>query len=136
MKFSLSWLKDYLDTKLNAYEISDYLTNIGLEVEKVTDRSIELKPFTVAYVKKAEKHPNADRLKVCEVETNKGIYTVICGASNARTGMKAIFAPEGSYIPGSNITLKKLISEVLNLQECLYQKRKWEYLMITKELLK
>tara|TARA_Y100000590_G_scaffold22603_1_gene26052 strand:+ start:1459 stop:3861 length:2403 start_codon:yes stop_codon:yes gene_type:complete len=107
MKFSLSWLKDYLDTKLNAYEISDYLTNIGLEVEKVTDRSIELKPFTVAYVKKAEKHPNADRLKVCEVETNKGIYKVICGAPNARTGMKAIFAPEGSYIPGTNITLKK-----------------------------
>ena len=63
MKFTLSWLKDYLDTKLNVYQIADILTNIGLDVENIQDRSKELSPFKVAYVIKAEKHPNADRLK-------------------------------------------------------------------------
>ena len=107
MKFTLSWLKDYLDTKLNVYQIADILTNIGLDVENIQDRSKELSPFKVAYVIKAEKHPNADRLKVCEVETNKGNFQVVCGAPNARAGMKGIFAPEGSFIPGTGITLKK-----------------------------
>ena len=107
MKFTLSWLKDHLDTKLELKEIIEKLTNIGLEVESITDKSKELELFTVAKVLKAEKHPNADRLKVCMVETNKGKFQVICGAPNAREGMKGIFAPEGSYIPGTGIKLKK-----------------------------
>ena len=107
MKFTLSWLKDYLNTNSEIAKISDTLTNIGLEVEKISDRTEELHPFTVAYVKNAEKHPNADRLKVCQVETKIGTVQVVCGAPNARTGMKGIFAPEGSFIPGTGITLKK-----------------------------
>ncbi|MBI28504.1 MAG: Phenylalanine--tRNA ligase beta subunit [Alphaproteobacteria bacterium MarineAlpha5_Bin11] len=107
MKFTLSWLKDHLDTKLELNQIIDKLTNIGLEVEEVKDRSTELKPFKVAFVIKAEKHPNADRLKVCQVKTSRGIYQVVCGAPNAKTGMKGIFAPEGSFIPGTEIILKK-----------------------------
>ena len=107
MKFSLSWLKEYLETDLDVYKIADLLTNIGLEVENIEDRSKELKPFTVAYVKKADKHPNADRLKVCEVETKNGTFQVVCGAPNARKGMKGVFAPEGSFIPGTKIILKK-----------------------------
>ena len=107
MKFTLSWLKDHLDTKLELNQIIDKLTNIGLEVEEVKDRSTEMKPFKVAFVIKAEKHPNADRLKVCQVKTSRGIYQVVCGAPNAKTGMKGIFAPEGSFIPGTEIILKK-----------------------------
>ena len=107
MKFTFSWLKDHLDTKLSVYEIADILVNIGLEVESINDRSKELELFSVAYVKKAEKHPNADRLKVCTVETLKGDFQVVCGAPNAKSGMKGIFAPEGSYIPGTKINLKK-----------------------------
>ena len=99
---------DYLDTKLDIYQITDILTNIGLEVENIQDKSKILKPFTVAYIKKAEKHPNADRLKICQVETRKGIHQVVCGAPNARTGIKGIFAPEGSFIPGTGITLKEV----------------------------
>ena len=107
MKFTLSWLKDYLNTNSEIAKISDTLTNIGLEVENISDRTEELHPFTVAYVKNAEKHPNADRLKVCQVETKIGTVQVVCGAPNARTGMKGIFAPVGSFIPGTGITLKK-----------------------------
>jgi len=107
MKFTFSWLSDYLETKLDVYQIADILTNIGLEVENIQDKSKSLEPFTVAYIKKVEKHPNADRLKVCQVETNKGTYQVVCGAQNAKAGMKGIFAPEGSLILGTGITLKQ-----------------------------
>ena len=100
MKFTLSWLKDYLNTNSEIAKISDTLTNIGLEVENISDRTEELHPFTVAYVKNAKKHPNADRLKVCQGETKIGTVQVVCGAPNARTGMKGIFAPVGSFIPG------------------------------------
>ena len=101
-------------------QIIDKLTNIGLEVEEVKDRSTELKPFKVAFVIKAEKHPNADRLKVCQVKTSRGIYQVVCGAPNAKTGMKGIFAPEGSFIPGTEIILKKtnqVYKQHLNLKQ-------------------
>ena len=111
MKFTFSWLKEYLDTKLTAYEIADLLTNIGLEVERIIDRSKELNSFKVAYVKKVEKHPNADRLKVCKVETKNGTYQVVCGAPNVKTGMKGVFAPEGSFIPGTGIILKKNVNK-------------------------
>ncbi|WP_340116611.1 phenylalanine--tRNA ligase subunit beta [Pelagibius sp. 7325] len=106
MKFTLNWLKDHLDTTASLKEITDKLSMIGLEVEGVEDRAESLKPFTVAYVKEARQHPNADRLRVCIVDTGKGEVQVVCGAPNARTGMKGVFAPVGSYVPGTDLTLK------------------------------
>ncbi len=108
MKFTLSWLKRHLDTDASLEEICDKLTAIGLELEGLEDRAALFAPFTVAHVEAAEKHPDADKLKVCTVKTkDHGTLQVVCGAPNARTGMKGIFAPEGSYIPGSDMTLKK-----------------------------
>lgn len=107
MKFTLSWLKDYLDTTADLEQITTALTDIGLEVEGVEDPSEKFSAFSVAYVEKAEPHPDADRLKVCDVKTKDGAIQVVCGAPNARAGMKAIFAPSGSYIPGLDVTLKK-----------------------------
>ncbi|MFQ6016882.1 MAG: phenylalanine--tRNA ligase subunit beta [Kiloniellaceae bacterium] len=106
MKFTLKWLKDHLETKASLDEITQTLTMIGLEVEAVEDRAARLAPFTVAYVKEARPHPNADRLSVCIVETGQEEVQVVCGAPNARTGMKGVFAPAGSYIPGTDMVLK------------------------------
>ncbi|MEJ1157510.1 phenylalanine--tRNA ligase subunit beta [Prosthecomicrobium sp. N25] len=106
MKFTLSWLKDHLDTSASLDEIVETLTMIGLEVEGVDDKAKALRPFTVAYVISAEQHPNADRLRVCMVDTGHGEpVQVVCGAPNARTGMKSVFSPPGTYIPGKDITL-------------------------------
>jgi phenylalanyl-tRNA synthetase beta chain len=99
MKFTLSWLKDFLDTTASVQEIADGLVGVGLEVEEITDKTKALADFTVAYVRKADKHPNADKLRLCEVETKDGIKQVVCGAPNARTGMKAIIALPGVVIP-------------------------------------
>lgn len=107
MKFTLGWLKDHLDTEATLDVITQKLTALGLEVDAVTDRAALYAPFKVAYVEKAEKHPDADRLKVCTVVTEKGSLQVVCGAPNARTGMKGVFAPEGSLIPGTGDILKK-----------------------------
>jgi phenylalanyl-tRNA synthetase beta chain len=107
MKFTLSWLKDHLDTDASLGEITDALTALGLEVEDVDDPSAALAPFTVAYVTEAKPHPNADRLRVCLVDTGGDApVQVVCGAPNARTGMKGVFAPAGSHIPGTGIDLK------------------------------
>jgi phenylalanyl-tRNA synthetase beta chain len=107
MKFTLSWLKDHLDTDKSAQELGDALTALGLELEGIDNKAEQLAPFTVAYVREAAQHPNADRLKVCTVETGDGSQVqVICGAPNARTGMKGVFAPIGSYIPGIDTVLK------------------------------
>jgi phenylalanyl-tRNA synthetase beta chain len=106
MKFTLSWLKDHLETTASLDEIVETLTRIGLEVEGVEDKAKMLAPYKVAYVISAEQHPNADRLRVCRVDTGEGSpVQVVCGAPNARTGMKSVFAPPGTYIPGKNITL-------------------------------
>jgi phenylalanyl-tRNA synthetase beta chain len=105
MKFTLSWLKEHLDTKAKVEEIVDTLTRIGLEVEHVFDPGIALAPFRVAEVVKCERHPNADKLSVCEVDTGKERLQVVCGAPNARAGMKGVFAPVGSYVPGIDLTL-------------------------------
>ena len=106
MKFTLSWLKDHLETSASLDEIVETLTRICLEVEGVEDKSKTLAPYTVAYVISAVQHPNADRLRVCMVDTGNGSpIQVVCGAPNARTGMKSVFAPPGTYIPGKNITL-------------------------------
>jgi phenylalanyl-tRNA synthetase beta chain len=106
MKFTLSWLKDHLDTGESLPAIVDKLTMIGLEVEGLEDKAAALKPFTIARVISAEQHPNADRLRVCMVDTGSGDpVQVVCGAPNARAGMKGVFSPPGTFIPGKNITL-------------------------------
>jgi phenylalanyl-tRNA synthetase beta chain len=107
MKFTLSWLADHIDTDAPVDKIADTLTNIGLEVEGIEDKARELAPFTVAYVVSAEKHPNADKLRVCIVDTGKEKLQVVCGAPNARTGMKGVFAHAGVTIPGTGVELKK-----------------------------
>jgi len=107
MKFTLSWLKDHLDTDASLEEITNKLTDLGLEVEAVEDRAAAFAPFRVAHVEKAEKHPDADRLRVCIVDTGKEKLQVVCGAPNARAGMKGVFAPAGSFVPGTGMTLKK-----------------------------
>ncbi|MFW6076890.1 MAG: phenylalanine--tRNA ligase subunit beta [Hyphomicrobiales bacterium] len=100
MKFTLNWLKEHLDTDASVPEIVEGLMGIGLEVEDVIDPARQLAPFTVGKVKDCRQHPDADRLRVCEVETGEGLVQVVCGAPNARTGMTGIFAPPGSHIPG------------------------------------
>ena len=105
MKFTLDWLKDHLDTSENLNTITDTLTNIGLEIESVEDKSEIFKNFTVAKVLKAEKHPDADKLKVCQVETINGNYQVVCGAPNAREGLITIYAPPGAVIPKTQTKL-------------------------------
>ena len=106
MKFTLKWLEEHLDTEASLDQIVAKLTMIGLEVDEVEDRAAELAPFTVAYVKEARRHPNADRLSVCIVDTGSEEVQVVCGAPNARTGMKGVFAAAGSYIPGTDTILK------------------------------
>lgn len=106
MKFTLSWLKDHLDTDEPLEKLADKLTMIGLEVENIDDKAKKLGAFTIARVISAEQHPNADRLRVCIVDTGSGTpVQVVCGAPNARTGMKSVFSPPGTFIPGKNITL-------------------------------
>jgi phenylalanyl-tRNA synthetase beta chain len=109
MKFTLSWLKDHLDTSASLDEISHRLSGIGLEVEGVVDASAALAPFTIARVVEAKQHPNADRLRVLQVEIAPGkpLMEVVCGAPNAKAGMIGVFAALGTYIPGSKITLDK-----------------------------
>lgn len=107
MKFSLSWLKEHLETDASLEEIVERLTSIGLEVDTVEDRSKGLETFVVGYIVEAKQHPNADRLRICQVNNGTETVEVVCGAPNARTGLKGIFAAEGSYIPGTDITLKK-----------------------------
>jgi phenylalanyl-tRNA synthetase beta chain len=107
MKFTLSWLKEHLDTEASLDEITDALMGVGLEVEEVVDRTGELAPFKVAKVRKAQRHPNADRLSVCIVETDEGEVQVVCGAPNARTGMTGIFVHPGTHIPGTGIDLER-----------------------------
>jgi phenylalanyl-tRNA synthetase beta chain len=108
MKFTLSWLKEHLDTNASLNDITDKLTALGLELEGVEDPTEKFAPFKVAHVVSAEQHPDADRLRVCQVDTGEGEpVQVVCGAPNARTGMKGIFAPAGSYVPGTDMVLKK-----------------------------
>ena len=106
MKFSLSWLKQHLDTDADAQTIADTLTAIGLEVEGVDNPAEALAPFRVAKVLTAEKHPQADKLQVLTVDAGEGAVQVVCGAPNARAGMLGVFGPPGAYVPGSDLTLK------------------------------
>ncbi len=106
MKFTLSWLRTHLETEASIERIGETLNAIGLEVESIENRADALAPFRIARVIEASPHPNADRLRVCRVDAGEGKVTVVCGAPNARTGMKGVFAAPGSFIPGTGITLK------------------------------
>ena len=106
MKFTLSWLREHLDTDEPLDKLADKLTMIGLEVETIEDKAKALGAFVIAKVIEAKQHPNADRLRVCLVDTGDGNpIQVVCGAPNARTGMTGVFSPPGTYIPGKKITL-------------------------------
>lgn len=107
MKFTLNWLKSHLDTTATLAEIEIGLTSIGLEVEGVEDPSRHLGGFVIGHILEAEKHPNADKLKLCKVDSGKGILQVVCGAPNARAGLKVILAQPGTYIPIAGDVLKK-----------------------------
>lgn len=107
MKFTIGWLKEHLETDASLEAITDRLSMLGLEVEDIDDRGAALAPFVIGYVKEARQHPNADRLQVCVVDGGDGEVQVVCGAPNARAGMKGVFAPSGTFVPGTGIELKK-----------------------------
>jgi phenylalanyl-tRNA synthetase beta chain len=106
MKFTLSWLKEHLETDASVAEVVAAMTMAGLEVEHVEDPAGKLAAFSVARILEAVQHPNADRLRVCQVETIDGRKEIVCGAPNARAGLTTIYAPIGTYVPGSGITLE------------------------------
>jgi len=115
MKFTLSWLREHLDTDASLQRITTTLSAIGLEVEGVEDRAAPLAPFVTARVVSALQHPNADRLRVCRVDAGTGEeIQVVCGAPNARTGMGAVFAPPGAVVPATGTVLK--IGEIRGVQ--------------------
>jgi len=105
MKFTWGWLKDHLETDADLQTVLDALPMLGLEVENVEDKGKALASFTIARIIKAEKHPNADSLKCCTVDTGSGLVEVVCGAPNARAGLFGVFAPVGAYVPGIDLTL-------------------------------
>lgn len=105
MKFTLSWLKDHLETSADVNAVAEAMTMAGLEVEEVKDPVSLLAPFSVAKIVSAERHPNADRLQVCQVDTVDGMKEIVCGAPNARPGLTTIYAPIGAYVPGLDVTL-------------------------------
>lgn len=105
MKFTRSWLDDHLDTDADGNAIAEHLTRIGLEVEELRDNARELRAFTVAHVIDAKPHPNADTLRLCRVQTGEGEVEIVCGAPNARAGMRGVFASPGTIIPATGKTL-------------------------------
>ena len=131
MKLTLSWLKDHLDTTASLAEIVEALTRIGLEVESVEDPSARLAGFVVARVIEAKPHPNADRLRLCLVDAGGEPVQVVCGAPNARTGMKGVFSAVGTYIPGKKITLAKGVIRGVESNGMLCSRRNWSFPTIT-----
>ena len=105
MKFTLSWLKDHLETEASVAAIAEALTDLGLEVEEISNPAQRLSDFTIGKVISAEKHPDADKLKVCQVETDEGPTQIICGAPNAREGITVVVAKPGVYVPGIDTTI-------------------------------
>jgi phenylalanyl-tRNA synthetase beta chain len=130
MKFTFSWLKDHLDTEASLDDIVDGLIGVGLEVEEVADRTKLLAPFKVGYVQEAVKHPNADKLSLCRVETAVGVVQMVCGAPNARSGMKGIVALPGTHIPGTGVALEKGMIRGIESQGMLCSERE---LLISEE---
>lgn len=107
MKFTLTWLKDYLDTAASAAEIADKLTAIGLELESMEDMDAKLSDFVVAKIEDAQPHPDADKLRVCKVNDGAGVRQIVCGAPNARAGIYVVLAREGVCIPANGMTIKQ-----------------------------
>ncbi|MBW7056084.1 phenylalanine--tRNA ligase subunit beta [Paracoccus bogoriensis] len=105
MKFTLSWLKEHLDTTATLAEIAEALTDLGLEVEEIVDPAAKLGTFTLARIEDAQQHPDADRLRVCRVMTDEGEKQIVCGAPNARAGITVVLAKPGDYVPGLDTTL-------------------------------
>jgi phenylalanyl-tRNA synthetase beta chain len=105
MKFTLSWLKDHLDTTASVDDIAYALTDLGLEVEEIVNPAARLTAFTLAKVTEAVQHPDADRLRVCKVMTDEGEKQIVCGAPNARAGITVVLAKPGDYVPGIDVTL-------------------------------
>ena len=116
MKFTLSWLKDHLETDATTQQVVDAMTMAGLEVEHVDDPAAKLAAFSVAKIVEAVQHPNADRLRVCQVDTRDGRKEIVCGAPNARAGITVVYAPIGAYVPGLGVTLvEKPVRGVVSL---------------------
>ena len=107
MKFTFSWLKEHLQTDATLDEIVDAMVRVGLEVEDIADPKERLSAFSIGEVLEAEKHPDADKLRVCKVATKDGEKQIVCGAPNARAGIKIAYAPVGAYVPGIDVTLSK-----------------------------
>ena len=106
MKITYDWLKDHLQTKNSENQLLEKLTDIGLEVEGIGNTSLDLDKFIVSKIVRTEKHPNADRLKVCDVDIGeKKIIKVVCGAPNAKEGLLTIYAPPGAIIPKNKMKL-------------------------------
>lgn len=116
MKFTLSWLKRFLDTDLGLDAITDALTSLGIEVESVLDRSKDLEPFIIAEILEANQHPNADRLRVCKVHDGRETRTIVCGAPNARAGIKVVLAREGVKIPANGLIIK--LTKIRDVESC------------------
>lgn len=116
MRFTLSWLKKFLETEATLDEITNALTSIGLEIEEVVDRREELRNFEVGYIVKAIPHPSADKLKICQVETKDSILQIVCGAPNARGGLKVVLAKVGAIIPHGKFKIKE--SEIRGVKSC------------------
>ncbi len=117
MKFSLEWLKDHLDTQADLQSIISGLTNVGLEVESVYDPNVIFEKFVVAHIDTAEKHPQADRLQVCQVSYGDGKQAqVVCGAPNARAGMFVVLALPSALIPNGQFIIKK--SKIRGVESC------------------
>ena len=107
MKITLSWLRDHLETDADVQAVGEALTSLGLEVESIHDPARALDAFIVAEIKEAVPHPDADKLRVCTVDTGSAVVQVVCGAPNARAGLRGIFAAPGTYVPGLDMTLGK-----------------------------
>ncbi len=122
MKFTLSWLKEHLETTADLAAIADTLNRIGLEVEEISDKAEELNGFKVVEVRIAVQHPDAERLKVTTVFDGIAEYQVVCGAPNCRAGMKTILAPVGAIMPGNGMVLKqaKMRGQASNGMLCAY----------------
>lgn len=109
MKFTLSWLKKFLDTESSVEEIAECLTMLGLEVEEIIDRRTELKDFEVVHILATKPHPSADKLKICDIQTREGILQIVCGASNARKNIKVVLAKIGCEIPNGKFKIKESV---------------------------
>ncbi|MEO5338257.1 MAG: phenylalanine--tRNA ligase subunit beta [Magnetospirillum sp. WYHS-4] len=116
MKFTLNWLKEHLETDASVERVCETLTMIGLELEGMVDRAKGLEGFVVAHVLEALRHPDAEKLQICKVDVGHTVHEVVCGAPNARAGMKGVFASEGMYIPGIDTVLKK--AKIRGVESC------------------